>query len=195
VGTRVFHQTGELAYERPLKNGLTHGIVYRCDIPGKVLSAEPCVNGLRHGIARQYNDQEELLGSYSMKRGTGLDLWWGEYDGKRVLYETRYFKDGILHGFEWWLAGDTKRIWRERHFWKGKGHGIERSWNFEGRLRRGFTRYWIEGRRVTKRRYVRESSKDPALPKFRDSDNRPQRKLPPEVMASLGELVRRSRAG
>ena len=53
VGIRTFHETGELETERPLKNGVIHGIEYRSDTPGKLLSAETYSNGLPHGKARQ----------------------------------------------------------------------------------------------------------------------------------------------
>ena len=67
-----FHETGELAAERPLKNGVLHGIAYRSDIPGKLLSAEPYFNGLPHGTAKQWSDDGKLLGTYTMRHGTGI---------------------------------------------------------------------------------------------------------------------------
>ncbi len=74
VGVRHFHETGELKYENPLRNGLLHGIVYRSDIPGKLLSAEPYFKGFPHGTASQWSDEGKLIGTYTMKQGTGIDL-------------------------------------------------------------------------------------------------------------------------
>jgi len=95
VGIRYFHETGEISREQPLKNALVHGIVYRSDEPGKLLSAEPYRNGLPHGVAKQWSDDGKLMGTYSMKHGTGLDLWWQDYqEGPPHLAEARYLQHG-----------------------------------------------------------------------------------------------------
>jgi hypothetical protein len=186
VGIRLFHPTGELEHERPLKNGVTHGIEYRSDIPGKLISATPYSNGFEHGTARQWSPDGKLIGTYTMKHGAGIDLWWNLRfeDGSPYLSEARYVVDGKWHGFEWWL-NDRKSPWQERHFWNDHLHGIERSWNQEGSLRRGYPKYWVNGARMTKRQYLRARAKDPTLPPFRDADNRPQRRFPPAVAGRL----------
>jgi hypothetical protein len=181
VGIRFFHETGDLQSEFALKNGLKHGIEYRSDIPGRLLSAEPYSNGLPHGIARQWSDDGKLIGTYTMKRGTGIDLWWCDHNGSPVLSEVRYLKAGKWHGFEWWLDEDQKSVWQECHFQENRMHGIERSWNQKGTLQRGYPRYWINDRRVSRRQYLRECLKDKSLPRFRQNDNRPRRAFPAEV--------------
>jgi antitoxin component YwqK of YwqJK toxin-antitoxin module len=186
VGIRRFHPTGELMHENPIRHEMMHGIVYRCDEPGKVISAEPWSYGLPHGVARQYSHDGALLGTYQMKRGTGLDLWWQEaHEGAPWLSEARYLRDGKWHGFEWWLREDQKNVWEERHFASGQPHGVERQWNSAGRLKRGFPRYWVKGRRVTRHEYLRLSARDESLPRFREGDNSPRRKFPPEVTQHL----------
>jgi antitoxin component YwqK of YwqJK toxin-antitoxin module len=184
VGIRRFHETGELEYECPLKNGLAHGIEYRSDVPGELLSAEPYSNGLPHGTARQWSKDGKLIGSYTMRHGTGIDLWWCESfeNGLPYLSEALYVKDGKRHGFDWWLNEDQKSVWMERHFRSGQMHGIERSWNWQGRLKRGYPRYWVNDVRTTKRQYLRACANDPTLPHFRETDNRPQRRFPSEVI-------------
>lgn len=180
VGVRRFHKTGEPWSEIPLKDGVYHGTVYRWDIPGVLLSSEPFVNGLAHGLARQWSDDGKLIGSYEMKRGTGIDLWWGDCDGKLSVSEVRYMKDGKRHGFEWWIGSDGK-LTEELHCQNGEPHGIERLWNAQGRLRRGYPRYYLHGERMNKRRHERACASDASLPKFREADNEPKRKFPPEV--------------
>ena len=170
--------------EHPLKNGKLHGIRYRADEPGELTSAEPYCNGLPHGTPRQYSRDGKLIGTCTMNHGTGIDLWWLEHDGVVYLSEARYVKDGKWHGFEWWLHED-RSVFHQRHFWNDEVHGIERQWNPGGRLRRGYPRYWVHNRRVTKRQYQRECAKDPALPPLREKDNRPQRRFPPEVAVHL----------
>jgi len=201
VGIRYFHGTGDVEVERPLKNGLTHGTMYWSDTPGRISFAEPYSNGLPHGVARQWSDDGKLIGTYTMKRGTGIDLWRCERSGRKGSYylsEARYLKDGKWHGFEWWLKESRKSLWQERHFREDELHGNERRWNWNGRLDRGYPRYWVSGKRVAKRQYLRECARDPALPTFREKDNRPQRKFPPEVAAQLGGAAAapaRGRAG
>ena len=183
VGVRSFYETGELEHEYALKDGLLHGVVYRSDVPGELLSAEPYVDGLPHGIAKQWSGRGTLIGTYKMTRGTGVDLWWGgngESAGQ-YLSEARYLRDGKLHGFEWWLNEDQRSVWSERHYRNNQKRGIERSWNQNGRLKRGYPRYWVSDRRVTKRQYLRECRDDTSLPPFRETDNRPKRRFPPEV--------------
>jgi len=180
VGVRFFHETGEASFETPLKDGVYQGTVYRWDMPGVLLSSEPYRNGLPHGLARQWSEGGELIGSYEMRRGTGIDLWWSSCYGGFGLSEVHYMKDGDRHGFEWWLNGDTT-LFEERHCLNGKLHGIEREWNSEGRLRRGYPRYYVHGEWVTKRQYLKACATDPTLPKFREADNKPKRQFPPEV--------------
>jgi hypothetical protein len=187
IGERQFDERGRLELERPKKNGLMHGMLYICD-DGIVTFAEPYRNGLAHGIARQWSDDGELIGTYTMKHGTGLDLWrqkmnWGT--GRVFLAEARFIKEGKWHGFEWWLNEDQKSVHDEHHFWENLQHGVQRSWNNKDRLRRGYPRYWVNNKQITKREYLRASANDPNLPPFRESDNRPRRKFPPEVLAAM----------
>lgn len=187
VGMRQFDENGQLEFERPMKNGVTHGTLYGID-EGVVTFAEPYRNGLAHGIAKQWSIDGEPIGSYTMRHGTGLDLWrckanWG--NGRVFLTEARYVKEGKWHGFEWWLDENQKSVHSEHHFWENLQHGIERHWNSQGRLRRGYPRYWVDNKQVTRREYLRASAEDPNLPRFRESDNRPRRKFPPEVLAAI----------
>ena len=187
VGIRFFHETGDLQDEYPLRNGVKHGIVYRSDVPGKLLSAEPYSDGLPHGVAKQWSDDGRLIGTYTMKHGTGLDLWWcGAHLENRSPYlsEARYLKGGERHGFEWWLK-DQRSVWVERHFQEDRMHGIEREWNERGTLRRGYPRYWVNGRRVTKRQYLRECVKDASLPHFSSSRQSASEELPSRGQGAL----------
>ena len=76
VGCRLFNSDGELQLDCGIGRGRRHGREYRLDLPGKLLSATAYKNGLEHGVARQWSDDGELIGTYRMKHGTGVDLWW-----------------------------------------------------------------------------------------------------------------------
>jgi antitoxin component YwqK of YwqJK toxin-antitoxin module len=69
VGARQFDEDGLLAFERPMKNGVTHGTLYDID-DGIVTFAEPYRRGLAHGITKQWSHDGELIGTYTMKHGT-----------------------------------------------------------------------------------------------------------------------------
>ena len=183
VGIRQFDENGLLEFECPLKNGVTHGTLY--DITdGVVTFAERYSNGMAHGIAKQWAPDGVLIGTYTMRHGTGLDLWrakdnWGH--GRVYLSEARYVKEGKWHGYEWWLNEDQKSVHSEHHFWENLQHGIQRSWNSKGRLQRGYPRYWVRNLRVSKRKYISECAKDSNLPPYRGKDNLPTRRFPAEI--------------
>jgi hypothetical protein len=185
VGYRLFDEAGELIYDCGLREGKPHGIAYRLDAPGTVLSAIPYKDGLEHGLAKQWSsDGQRLIGSYRMRNGTGSDLWWQETftDPPRpYLAEVRFVLQGQLHGFEWWLNEDQRSLYEERHWHHGKLHGIERAWNRKGRLRRGFPRFFVAGERVSRRAYKSAQADDLSLPKLRPADDNNWRAFPPEV--------------
>jgi hypothetical protein len=194
VGARSFHQDGQVEADCGWRDGRLHGTMYRIDIPGRLLSATPYARGLEHGTARQWGHDGRLLGTYRMRRGTGIDLWWGETwrrPRRRYLHEVRFMRGGDRHGFEWWIHEDQRSVYEERHFQYGLSHGIAREWNSRGRLRRGFPRYFVAGQPVTRRQYLPASAADPSLPALREKENRPRRDFPAVIARHLGPRRRR----
>jgi hypothetical protein len=186
VGVRRFHDTGEPESEHGLRNGQYHGVDYRWDSPGQLVSAIPYANGVGHGTAKQWGDDGRLIGTYRLVRGTGIDLWRQQReDGSIYLAEVFQWRDGKGHGFEWWINEDQTSVYIERHWQAWFLHGIEREWNAQGRLARGFPKYHVNGERVTKRQYLRACRSDPTLPPFRKVDNRPRRVFPPQLAKHL----------
>jgi antitoxin component YwqK of YwqJK toxin-antitoxin module len=183
VGIRYFEKNGDLMSDTPMKNGLAHGTQFFF-LEGKLDFSEHFENGLAHGTAKQWSEEGEIIGTYSMKHGTGLDLWRHKSfldEGTYFLLEARYLKDGMFHGFEWWLNEDQTSVHEECHYWRDQKHGIERVWNGEGKLKRGYPKYWIKNKQVTKRQYLKECANDASLPCFNEKDNLPRRKFPKEV--------------
>jgi hypothetical protein len=122
-----------------------------------------------------------------MVYGTGYDVWRTQIaDGPVYVSEIHSNRNGSLHGFVWWLEEDQKSVHEEKHWYEGKLHGIEREWNLDGKPRRGFPKYWVNDRAVSKRQYISAARKDPTLPPFRVKDNSPKREFPPEIRQSLG---------
>ena len=164
-----------------IKDGRQHGYELRWHNNGVLLSALPYRNGLEHGIARQWSADGELKLTYEMRKGTGIDLW------GVPLSEERHFEQGILNGFERWWDGNDRTVFEERHWRADQWHGIQRSWNDQGRLRRGFPKYFVAGNKVTKRQYLAACKNDPSLPPYRKKDDKPTRPLPIEYTKQMKE--------
>lgn len=182
VGQRAYDSDGALRMEMPLKSGKKHGREYIWDEEGFLESVEPYVDGKMHGLAKQYNRKGKVIGTYRFVHGNGYDIWRCEAkDGSVRISEIFTVRDGALHGFEWWVKGDQRSVWHERHWQRGIYHGIERMWNTNGRLKRGYPKYWVQGKAVRKRAYVRAAEKDKTLPPYLEEENRPQRKFPDDI--------------
>ena len=182
VGQRHYDSEGNLMRETPLKNGQKHGREYIWGLDGAVESVEPYVEGQLHGLAKQYNHKGKMIGTYRFVHGSGYDIWrYEREDGSVGISEIFSVQDSALHGYEWWPRADQHSVWHERHWQHAQYHGIERRWNAGDRLKRGYPKYWIHGKAVTKRVYLKESQQDASLPKFREEDNRPQRRFPDDI--------------
>jgi len=82
VGKRVYNRSGLLEYECSYNNGDKHGWEYNWNTNGGLVSAIPYCNGVEHGTIRVWGASGTLLGSYTKHHGTGIDLWWIEFEGK-----------------------------------------------------------------------------------------------------------------
>jgi len=182
VGQRAYGEEGQLVTETPLRKGSKHGREYQWHDDGRLNSVEPYVNGKVHGTAKQYGRNGSVIGTYTLRHGTGYDIWrWESEDDAIRISEIHTLQDGLPHGYEWWLREDPHVVWHEIHWHEGQYHGIERQWNLANKLRRGFPQYWINGDRVNKRKYLRAAKNDPSLPAFRLKDNSPRRRFPSAI--------------
>jgi hypothetical protein len=195
VGYRWFDQDGVMGTETPIRNDMIHGNHYYFDDSDgrlRVTFAQPYRKGLAHGAVKQWSAYNgKLIGTYTMSRGCGWDLWRCEtYSGRSIyLSEARQLRAGKWHGFEWWFDEDKMTIHQEAHFWEDLQHGIRRMWNHEGKLKRGYPQYWVNNERVSKRQYLSACTRDPNLPSFREIDNSPKRKFPLEVRAAIKQTA------
>lgn len=161
--------------ESGLQDGVMHGLYRTWYDNGQLCEESTYVEGKEHGETKQYDEDGVQIGSYVMNYGTGVDLW---YSAPGILAEEREYRDGKWHGYERWWTDDNQTLCEESHFWNGIEHGIFRRWNQQNKLSRGYPRYYILGKRVNKRQYVRACRNDPTLPPFVADDNRPFRPLP-----------------
>jgi len=157
------------------RDGLPHGLEREWHANGRVRYEARYVHGLQHGLQRQWDEHGRILVRTRFVRGTGLDLYCGDVRPARIS-ESRELVAGERHGFErWWTDG---RLWMEHHFQRGREHGIARSWSIEGRLKRGYPRYFVQGERVDRRTYLRRCADDTTLPVPQAADDRPFRPRP-----------------
>lgn len=190
VGIRVYSGDKVLLRETPLKVGKKHGTEYTFYDSGQLELAEPYADGEIHGTAYQYSETGRLMGTYKMEHGTGYDIWRHvsmEEDASPddfYVSEVHSMKDGLPHGYEWWLNED-KTIYVEICSYMGKYHGITREWNFNGKLRRGYPKYYVHNKKVDKRIYIKAYKTDSSLPEFKKEDNLPIRNFPPEIKKIL----------
>jgi hypothetical protein len=192
VGMRCYEEDGMLVRETPLKGDKAHGIHYMWYDSGALEFAQPYLEGLQHGTTRQWSEDGRLMGTYTLIRGTGLAVWRNQLpDGTVYISQIYSWRNGCLDGFMWWFGEGEASAWCERYFQSGRLHGIERRWNDEGGLRRGYPKYYVQGKQLAKRAYVRAAEADPTLPPFRVEENRPVRVFPPEVRKKLGLQGRR----
>jgi antitoxin component YwqK of YwqJK toxin-antitoxin module len=174
----------QICMEYGIKNEKMHGLFRYWHDNGNLCEESFYIDGKEHGITKQYDYEGNLIGSYEMHHGTGVDLW---YLAKGIISEERYLKDGNRHGYERWWNEDNKTIYQEQHFQNGIEHGIYRQWNQKGSLCRGFPQYYVNGEKVNKRQYLKacekqnlmlEADSDKYLPKFQELDNQNYREFP-----------------
>ena len=186
VGRRVYNETGRIVRETSLKDGKKHGNEIEWTDDGTLLSVEPYFEGQIHGLAKQYGRRGKVIGTYRFVHGTGYDIWrWEWWEGFAPVSEIHSMQDGSPHGYEWWLDPDQRGVHHELHWWEGKYHGIERIWNQRKKLRRGYPKYWIHGKAVSKRQYLKAAKTDKTLPRYRVKNNSPRRLFPPVIQKVL----------
>jgi len=74
VGQRAYSEEGQLVTETPLRNGSKHGREYQWHDDGRLNLIEPYVNGKVHGTAKQYGRNGSVIGTYTLRHGTGYDI-------------------------------------------------------------------------------------------------------------------------
>lgn len=186
VGVRFFSEGGVVELEHGIRRGRTHGTHSEWDSEGRLMFRETYVNGRAHGIAKQWSRiAGKLIGKFRMNHGTGIDLWWNDGPGRFYLSEIRYMRNGLLHGREWWLDGSEKSVWSERWWRNGHKHGIERQWNSKGKLDKGFPKYFLSDKQVSRSQYLKAAVQDPSLPPYQAEDNKSKRIFPSEIQPHL----------
>jgi antitoxin component YwqK of YwqJK toxin-antitoxin module len=184
VGVRFFDDDGSVAMEFGIKDGKEHGNHYEW-ISGKLVFFEKIKNGKAHGTAKQWSSETgKLIGSFKMINGNGIDLWWQDWPAQVHLSEVCFMKNGAPHGIEWNLD-HNESVFIERQWFNGKWHGIYRSWKNSRTLDKGFPKFFIKNKQITKAQYLKACKNDQTLPKYKTTEDRASRKFPTSLKPHL----------
>jgi hypothetical protein len=181
VGFREWSESGRLEFETGMRGGVRHGHEYRFYPSGRLLEKETYRGGLLHGVGRQWAEDGRLLVKWKFVQGVGLDLWCDPSSGR--LAEEHYWPGPEELGYTRMWNGDERTVWQEYFHAVVRGyHGVWREWGAEGKLRRGFPRYFIDDVRVPREEYLRACERDLLLPRYSPEDDSPCRRLPEEYL-------------
>jgi MORN repeat variant len=100
-----YYRNGQLREEVPLRRGRRHGIVRTWHKNGVLASEEAFEDGLLHGVCRQWDENGNLLGRFTMKRGTGVQRVW--HDNGRLQMEMSTVNGEFCGRNRLWLSDGT----------------------------------------------------------------------------------------
>jgi MORN repeat variant len=170
---RSFYDDGQVRGEVTYLGGLPNGITRHWH-PNGVLAAEiPVTAGIVEGVAKQWNEKGELLGTYEVRNGSGKIKNW--------------YANGQLQS--------------EMTVLDGKMTGRLRVWWEDGEL--SAEEFYIEAQKVSKKKYLEASKKQPELPRYDDLEKsseprrrsgrrgtrKPKRKTQTYLAAAIEELL------
>ncbi len=167
---KSFHRNGTLREEISFLGQQLHGACRTWHPNGRLASEQFYQRGRLHGLCQQWNQRGELLGSYEVKDGTGIQREW--------------FQNG--------------RLQLETSTVAGKFTGRIRIWLQDGTL--VAKQYGIENRNVTQAAYAATASKHPDYPcypaekgkiKFPDADEIERREFQLQVAGLLAQTNKR----
>ena len=182
VARLVWMRDGQLMHEQRLDaKGKAHGLEIERDEPGEIQWCAQWVHGRQHGLTLLFDRRGRPLLVTEFVRGRGTDIWMGCGPAGQVS-EVRGMLDGQLHGLLRW--GNPQRPWEEEHYWRGKRHGIFRTWK-DDKLVRGFPRFFVNDEHVARRAYDAAQAEDASLPRYDKRDNINRRPMPPVVRDAL----------
>jgi hypothetical protein len=140
---RRYHDNGAMESEAILTHemGAIEGISRHWHANGTLAEEFSVHNGVYDGVHRIWDANGKLLDEFEMKMGTGVLRIWT-----------------LARDSQWRLIGETPMI-------NGRMTGRQRCYA-DAQAKEGFEFYWINGKKVSKKRYLEASAKDPKLPRY-----------------------------
>jgi hypothetical protein len=140
---RAYYDNGSIESEAILmhERGLADGICRRWHRNGVLAGESSFDRGLCDGVQRIWNANGKLLDAFEMEKGTGvLRLW------------------TLDRNSHWSLSGETTMV-------DGQMTGRHIVY-FDEECKTGIATYWIEDKKLSKKRYLEACQKDPKLPRY-----------------------------
>jgi hypothetical protein len=137
---QTYYADGQLQSERSYRRGIPHGWHREWHANG-IMASEVCLrDGVPDGVGRQWDVEGNLILSYEIHDGTGVQKLWFEEQG--------------IGGEMPWVGG--KLTGRQRTFYRD---GTTCAYT-----------YWIANKKVSRKRYDEECQRDAGLPKYETQD-------------------------
>lgn len=198
VGERLFYDNGQVLEEKlfdPAKQ--LHGIIREFHRDGRLFSEEPYRHGVPDGQFSYWNENGEVLGTSTVRKGNGVLYQYLRGSGSGGVFAIP-FRDGKIHGVKtfrgdllgmgrgmmmqeftsgiqdgWDICIDeNERVRSSGRYKSGHAHGVTRGFDAKGQPRPGYTTYVIQGRHVSKDVYLAAAAKDPWLMESLNNDGR-----------------------
>ena len=143
---KFYYPNGKIEAERSYKQGVPHGYHREWHENG-ILASEICFNyGAPEGVGRQWDKDGNLLFSYKIRNGTGIQKVW-------------FADQGIRAEISWV---------------NGKMTGRQRTYSIDDGAIMGDT-FWIENEEVSKKYYIEACKTDPNLPRYAKECDKPKK--------------------
>jgi len=143
---KICYPNGKLRAEISYKQGVPHGY-QRVWHENGILASENYFNyGAPEGVGRQWDKDGNLLFSYKIRNGTGIQKVW-------------YANQGF---------------WAEISWVNGKMTGRQRTYSIDDGAIMGDT-FWIENEEVSKKNYIEACKTDPNLPRYAKECDKPKK--------------------
>jgi antitoxin component YwqK of YwqJK toxin-antitoxin module len=184
VGVQTFYTDGKLYWETVMGDAGTEGLCRTWHSHGVIATAIPFHHGLVDGRTHQWNEKGQLLGSYQMVLGTGIEVIWYEngtifsmssfVDGKETGLSVSYSVDGgvsCVHSYTRGVLDGPQRNYYPSNalqesvmFRKGRMIGPLLRLDQSGTPLDGTPIWYLDEKIVSHAEYDLVKEKDPSLP-------------------------------
>jgi hypothetical protein len=139
---KTYYPNGQIEWEGSFKKGIPHGPNRRWHANGVLASEVYLKEGVPNGIGRQWDKNGNLIVTFEIVNGNGVQRKWDE----------------------------AQQCFVENTFHKGRMTGKVRSYLKDGTvLSEG---YLFQGQTISKKRYMEACKKDPTLPRYDDMEEK-----------------------
>jgi len=153
---RYYYDDGTLRYEGERLDGvLPHGVHRQWHPNGALAMETPYDHGIIDGTVKQWDEDGKLIVQCNITKGTGVLRQWHPAVGG---FGEISFVDGKMTG--------RQRVCFKDGIWGGD-------------------EYWLENRKVSKKRYLEACQQNPSLPRYEDEQPSKRKRSPKKRVAEV----------